>query len=336
MIGVPGAVTLRSVFIGGIIGLAMGPVSGWVADRSSPRNMLIALQIAQCVCFALMSVSGSSTMVEVALFGAGELLARLVSPVRALIPIRYLDRDAFIPFKSRTKTLTTVVSLVGNASASMAGVVDIRWAALVPLLNAVSYIAALFFTIRLPETGQTEMIPARQKSHRLLRRDFVPGVHVVLASSFICFLAFTIGNVPDSAIPFIIARHFPSYSWTMALLSFASVLISMCGQLLARRFQPTLQKHSMMVLCAGMVIVTVAFALFLGTTDDPEAIGSLPCLFLSSVTSQFGLLLVTYGAWDIQYSAGPDKHRGMIVSMFSTTAGAGSIIGSGIASLFVG
>lgn len=312
---------LSVLTVGGVIGVALSYAAASWADTLGARPLLVALQVGQVGIYALMATTRDDGAF-LTLCSAGAAVSRIASPVRGALPPLYIAKDQIVKFKASVKVWTMVAAVVGAAVAAGLGVVGTAAALLmIPLLNAVSYAAALLLTISLSS--------ARPSAGRGSRRFGLYRPSAAVTSGAAAFLVlFALGYVPETAVSVLAAHDADIPDWVVGATPALALLAALTGQRLLRGRADQLGERTLSIASAAVVAEAASICLLGVVAHGPGRPAPVTVLFvvLGSALAEVALLGVLYLLWDVQYSIGDDADRGGVIGVFTAGTSIGTTV----------
>ncbi|AKK08365.1 MFS transporter [Corynebacterium testudinoris] len=304
------------------LGIVLSFPVGALGDRWGTRRVLMAVQVVQVAVYLAMFFSSGYTFVIVlaAAFGLG----RVVSPLRGALPPRYIDKQELIGFKSRLRTWTLTVALLGSALVPIVLRFETRLYLAVAFVGMVAYLACYSATYLLRGEGASGQ-PGEHRARvpmGLQAGDW--GIWWLLVGGFL------IVGIAGALLPFVVAGFGPGYAWLLFASSVLGIVVNdAVRRLISRVTSPDGRVAYPLKLIAVAYLTgigSVGFFLFLLTSSVAPAVILLGFL-VGSLLGTVGEVLNVVVAWDVQYSVGNESRRTSIVALFSLTSSLGGSVG---------
>lgn len=307
------------IFGGTILSLALGRIS----DITSPTTILSIVQFLQITSYGLLPFVWNNHVLTLVILGTIFFLGRLVSPLRGALPPFYLEKHELLPFKGKLRSWTLSVSLCGVGIASLASLMDRFFPVLIVAVGTLCYTLCLSATFKL----QPAHFPRKRPKEQPFNFS-VLNQHEIQSWLWL-LLCFSVIAISSALFPYIVANFDPKASW----LLFASSLLGITVNIVFQRyflqlpaFKRLLRRRMVFALC--LLIATLSL-FFVAASASQHFSYWLFCgvLLFSMLFTQIAQTLAAIVGWDVQYSAGEDSNRSLIVSIFALSSSLGVSVG---------
>ncbi|QNQ90993.1 MFS transporter [Corynebacterium poyangense] len=303
------------VAIGALASLAMGKA----ADHWGIRKLLSLVQIFQAGSYVLLAVASQELHV-LAVLTFIFFLGRLVSPLRGALPPRYLPKDQLIQFKTQLRTFTLSVVLGGGLAVPLTLKLGWGMKSTIVVIGAVGYLLCFLFTRALPHSENHDSHP--QLTHSFWR-TLAPREWGMWA---LLLVAFSVIASAPTMVPYVLAKAGEDLSWLLFISSLIGIAINIVVQRLLRDEEVTLTRTrdlrriamSMILGLCSVLLLVVAQSFFAGVWSF------IVLMILVFSIAHLSQTIVTIVAWNIQYTAGEEKDRALIIAVFSLTSSVGN------------
>ena len=305
----------RSSFAVGALGFTFIPVlifgllGGSVADAADRKRLALISSMALMGVSALLAVqayAGSTLLWPLYLLMAVQaMLASIGAPARRTFIPHLVPKDQLTPAIALNTLASRVVMLFGPALAGVVtGAFGLRTCYLV---DAISFLAALQATVRLPAMRAAADTPRRAprlrataEGLRYIRRD------PVLVGSFLSDLNAMLFGIPVALFPALNAAHFGGSPQTLGLLNSAVGVGGLAAAVLSGRTTRVRRQG------LGMIVSTAVWG---GSIAVFALLRGFPlALLMLAVAGAADTLTVTFRGSVVQ-TVTPDEFRGRVSSV---------------------
>lgn len=319
--------------IGGITGLAAGPLAGHLGDRFGPREVLIAVALCRGLSMAAFTLVHSFWSF-VAVVSVSTMADRCAGPPRTSVIIG-LTSGA-----TRTDTLAWVraVGSFGFAvgaglAAPVLAISTHRVFVLMVLANAATFVAYAIIIGRLPHVPATRGARTHERRRGLRNRlpllSDVPYVTVNLLSGVLAVN----WAILSTAAPLWVSRDTHVGNWIIAVLVVINAgLIALFQRRVSRHKEdPGVAARTTLTSTLAMAVACGVFAL----SGSRGGVIAAAVLIVAELVHVYGELLWVAGSWGLSIGLMPDHDHGLYQSVYTTGESGALVIAPGLMTLLV-
>ncbi|MFB7949445.1 MFS transporter [Kitasatospora phosalacinea] len=326
--------------VAGVLGLAAQPVIGWLADRWTPRKLLLLLNLYRACGFVAYVFADDflSFLLIAAFLGVGE---QAVFPIYQALAEQLAGADGRVAMMARMRVVFNVGFTLGGLLASIAIAVGTRGAfSAIVLGNAASFVAAALLLSRLrlrnpaapagqkagPKTGQkAKKSPLRLVALRDLRYLAVAAVNGVLVLH-IALLGI--------GVPLWVSEHTSAPKALVGLLLVVNTVLAVLFQVRASAGTENVA-GGVRAMHRGAAALVGACALFALAGSDLPVAAVVAVLLLGLVLLTAGELYQSAGGWGLSYALAPDHSRAEYLATFNLGTSTQFVLGPTIVTVGV-
>ncbi|GLW56069.1 MFS transporter [Kitasatospora phosalacinea] len=322
--------------VAGVLGLAAQPVIGWLADRWTPRKLLLLLNLYRACGFIAYVFADDflSFLLIAAFLGVGE---QAVFPIYQALAEQLAGADGRVAMMARMRVVFNVGFTLGGLLASIAIAVGTREAfSAIVLGNAASFVAAALLLSRLrlrnpaapagQQAGQkAKKSPLRLVALRDLRYLAVAAVNGVLVLH-IALLGI--------GVPLWVSEHTDAPKALVGLLLVVNTVLAVLFQVRASAGTENVAGGVRAMHRAAAALVGACALFALAGSDLPVA-AVVAVLLLGLVLLTAGELYQSAGGWGLSYALAPDHSRAEYLATFNLGTSAQFVLGPTIVTVGV-
>lgn len=313
--GMSASAITTTIGVSGLLAVGLTYVGGYLADRYSPKSVLVVLQLLQAIIGIGLFFAGGHPTVAV-LIGASVVLSRMQSPVRGALPVRYVGTTEIVGFKAAQRSRTILVTLVfGAAGAAIAGSRNPALIETAPLVNAVSYLVCTLLTILLGALPAHAAAKAPDGTTGALR----DRTWIVVVAGLVGVTAIS-GAMAGTVVPLLLGTDSAAPSWLLTelvVIEFIAVVVAQ--RLLKQSAVDTNTSRTALLLGIAVLMPLALVGLYATVHAGTPWLTSV--LLAGSALALSGCeVAVMLLSWHWQYSLGPDAQRGRIIAVFAIGA----------------
>lgn len=303
--------------VAGLCGLLAGIPAGHLGDVRGPRNVLVALALAQGVGVAAYTlVDGFAAFLLLAC--AVTTLDRAGNAVRSGMIAALGAPAERVRLRAYLRAVTNVGITAGAPLGGLALAVDTRPAYVtVILLDAATFALAGFLILRVPAVPPNPHTGGGPRLAVLRDRPYVlvAAVHAVLALQF---------GLLDVVLPLWVVRHTTAPTWVVAAVLVLNTVTVVLLQVRASRGIATVREGASALRRAGLVLA-VACVVF-AVSGSVSAGWAVTLLLAGALVHVVGELLQSAGGWAVAFGLAPERRQGQYQGMFSTGMAASTML----------
>lgn len=314
--------SMRAVGIGVLLGTFSSLAIARMADLFGTVRLLAGVQFLQIACYIYLGFgprNPASIFTSILLIF---FLGRLVSPLRGTLPPLYLKREQLLEFKTKLRTITLTVVFLASITVSLVAALHLRMEMLIVLVGIASYGSCVVSTLQLsymPNRGANVTNPS-------------PTLKALSLSEwriwFALFVIFSIISVSASITPYAISSWGSKTSWLITFSSVVGIIINIAIHRIISTKERSFNRytnHVQLAAAGGMGLAALSIlsaAIWFSAGLIPFSLAMVVVI----VTFHTGQTIATVVAWDIQYNAGSDHNRALIVAIYSLSASLGTAL----------
>ncbi|GLW74748.1 hypothetical protein Kpho02_70450 [Kitasatospora phosalacinea] len=310
--------------VAGVLGLAAQPVIGWLADRWTPRKLLLFLNLYRASGFIAYVFADDflGFLLIAAFLGVGE---QAVFPIYQALAEQLAGADGRVAMMARMRVVFNVGFTLGGLLASVAIAVGTREAfSAIVLGNAASFVVAALLLTRLrlhnpaaPGGQKAEKPPLRLVALRDLRYVAVAGINGVLVLH-IALLGI--------GVPLWVSEHTSAPKALVGLLLVVNTVLAVLFQVRASTGTENVAGGIRAMHKAAAALVGACALFALAGADLPVA-AVVTALLLGLVLLTAGELYQSAGGWGLSYALAPDRSRAEYLATFNLGTSAQFVLG---------
>lgn len=318
--------------VAGLLGLAAQPVIGWLADRWTPRKLLVILNVYRAFGFIAYVFADDflSFLLIAAFLGVGE---QAVFPIYQALAEQMAGADGRVAMMARMRVVFNVGFTLGGLLASIAIAVGTRAAfSVIVLGNAASFIVAALLLSRLqlrnpaaPAEQKAKKSPLRLVALRDLRYVAVSGVNGVLVLHMALL---------GIGVPLWVSEHTSAPKALVGLLLVVNTVLAVVFQVRASAGTENVA-GSVRAMHKAAVALVGSCALFALAGFDLPVVAVVAVLVLGLVLLTAGELYQSAGGWGLSYALAPDRSRAEYLATFNLGTSTQFVLGPTIVTVGV-
>ncbi|MER7759328.1 MFS transporter [Streptomyces sp. NPDC097619] len=332
IVGLSAAQVGIGLSVAGVLGLAAQPVIGWLADRWTPRTLLIILNLYRAVGFvAYVFADDFLSFVLIAAFlGVGE---QAVFPIYQALAEEMAGAEGRVAMMARMRVVFNVGFTLGGLLASIAIAVGTRTAfSLIVLGNAASFVLAAVLLGRIRLRHRTEPPAAKTKKPGLKLVALRDTRYVaVAASNGVLVLHMALLGI---GVPLWVSEHTDAPKALVGLLLVVNTILAVAFQVHASKGTDTVAGSVKAMHKAALALIA-ASALFAVAGADLPVAAVVALLVLGLVLLTAGELYQSAGGWGLSYALAPDRSRAEYLATFNLGTSAQFVLGPTIVTVGV-
>lgn len=318
--------------VAGVLGLAAQPVIGWLADRWTPRKLLVILNVYRACGFIAYVFADDflSFLLIAAFLGVGE---QAVFPIYQALAEQMAGADGRVAMMARMRVVFNVGFTLGGLLASIAIAVGTRAAfSVIVLGNAASFVIAALLLSRLqlqnppaPAEQKTKKSPLRLVALRDLRYVAVSGVNGVLVLHMALL---------GIGVPLWVSEHTSAPKALVGLLLVVNTVLAVVFQVRASAGTENVA-GSVRAMHKAAAALVGSCALFALAGFDLPVVAVVAVLVVGLVLLTAGELYQSAGGWGLSYALAPDRSRAEYLATFNLGTSAQFVLGPTIVTIGV-
>lgn len=318
--------------VAGVLGLAAQPVIGWLADRWTPRKLLVILNLYRACGFTAYVFAHDfiSFLLIAAFLGVGE---QAVFPIYQALAEQLAGADGRVAMMARMRVVFNVGFTLGGLLASAAIAVGTRAAfSVIVLGNAASFLVAALLLSRLrlrnpaaPAEPKAKKAPLRLVALRDLRYVAVAGVNGVLVLHMALL---------GIGVPLWVSEHTSAPKALVGLLLVVNTVLAVVFQVRASAGTEDVAGGVRAMHKAAVALVG-SCALFALAGFDLPVVAVVASLVLGLALLTAGELYQSAGGWGLSYALAPDRSRAEYLATFNLGTSAQFVLGPTIVTVGV-
>ena len=313
--GMSASAITTTVGVSGLLAVGLTYVGGYLADRFSPKSVLVVLQLAQAITGIGLFFADDHLTVAV-LIGASVVLSRVQSPVRGALPVRYVGPTEIVSFKAAQRSRTILVTLVfGAVGAAIAGSRNPGLIETTPLVNAASYLVCTALTVLLGVLPAGSETPAAGRA----AGELGDRTWIVVVACLVGVTAIS-GAMAGTVVPLLLGTDSSAPSWLLTelvVIEFVAVVVAQ--RLLQQSAVDTNTSRTTLLLGIAVMMPVALVGLYATVHASTPWLTSI-LLAVSALVLSGCEVAVMLLSWHWQYSLGPDAQRGRIIAVFAIGA----------------
>jgi MFS family permease len=303
--------------VAGLCGLLAGVPAGHLADVRGPRNILVALALAQGVGVAAYTlVDGFVAFLLLACVVT--TLDRAGNAVRNGMVAALGAPEERVRLRAYLRVVTNVGITAGAPLGGLALAVDTSAAYVTVIaLDAATFVLAALLILRVPLVPPRPHTGGEPRLAVLRDRPYVAvaAVHAVLALQF---------GLLDVVLPLWVTRHTEAPTWVVAAVLVLNTVTVVALQVRASRGVATVGQGAGALRRAGLVLA-IACAVFAVSGSVPAG-WAVVLLLVGALVHVVGELLQSAGGWAVSFGLAPEHRQGQYQGMFSTGMAASTML----------
>ncbi|MFC8722650.1 MFS transporter [Kitasatospora sp. NPDC057198] len=330
--------------IAGVLGLAAQPVIGWLADRWTPRKLLLFLNLYRACGFTAYVFADDfvSFLLIAAFLGVGE---QAVFPIYQALAEQLAGADGRVAMMARMRVVFNVGFTLGGLLASVAIAVGTRGAfSVIVLGNAASFVAAALLLGRLRLRNRTDpaataattdpAAPAGQKAKKSpLRLVALRDLRYLAVAAVNGVLVLHIALL-GIGVPLWVSEHTSAPKALVGLLLVVNTVLAVLFQVRASAGTENVAGGVRAMHRAAAALVGACALFALAGADLPVA-AVVAALLLGLVLLTAGELYQSAGGWGLSYALAPDRSRAEYLATFNLGTSAQFVLGPTIVTVGV-
>ncbi|MFF8845266.1 MFS transporter [Streptomyces sp. NPDC015127] len=324
VVGLTAAQVGIGLSVAGVLGLAAQPVIGWLADRWTPRRLLVILNLYRAVGFTAYVFADDflGFLLIAAFLGVGE---QAVFPIYQALAEQMAGADGRVAMMARMRVVFNVGFTLGGLLASVAIAVGTRAAfSVIVLGNAASFVVAALLLSRLrlrhpaaPAEQKAKTSPLRLVALRDLRYVAVAAVNGVLVLHMALL---------GIGVPLWVSEHTSAPKALVGLLLVVNTVLAVVFQVRASAGTENVT-GSVRAMRKAAVALVGACALFAVAGFGMSVVLVVASLVLGLVLLTAGELYQSAGGWGLSYALAPDLSRAEYLATFNLGTSAQFVLG---------
>ncbi len=305
---------------------------GWLADRWTPRKLLVILNLYRAVGFTAYVFADDflSFLLIAAFLGVGE---QAVFPIYQALAEQMAGADGRVAMMARMRVVFNVGFTLGGLLASIAIAVGTRAAfSVIVLGNAASFVVAALLLSRLrlrnpvtPAEQKAKKSPLRLVALRDLRYVAVSAVNGVLVLHMALL---------GIGVPLWVSEHTSAPKALVGLLLVVNTVLAVAFQVRASAGTENVAGGVRAMHKAAVALVGACALFALAGFDLPVA-AVVAALVLGLVLLTGGELYQSAGGWGLSYALAPDRSRAEYLATFNLGTSAQFVLGPTIVTVGV-
>jgi len=318
--------------IAGLAGLVAQPIVGWLADRWTPRRMLVWINLWRAAGFTAYALTHdfATFVVVAALLGIAE---QAVNPVYQVFAEQVVGAERRLAMMARVRTVYNIGFAVGALLATLAIAVGTRTAFLAIVLgNAASFLAAGVLLGRMRAIVPVTAPAAHGTAPRLRLRALRDGRYMAVAG--VNGILFLHTALLTTGIPLWVVLHTRAPKALLGVLLVVNTTLAVLFQVRATRGAESVAGSVTVMRRAGVVLAAccAVFAVTAMLTFTPVVVA---VVVLGIVALTAGELWQSAGGWALSYALAPTESRAEYLTTFNLGVSTQFVLGPTIVTLGV-